>query len=189
MPRKMTTHFLNPKKGVAIDVESLDFTAPLSADVTIDPLYNGRVVHVNEDFEFATGAPDSAIKIHMPIFLFQDSDSPDVVNDGGITGDDGDDPNGYIGIWPTGQMKGFVATGGYELETTEFEPEAGAGVYLPGDPLRAINADTNATTGGRITKGTPYTHTIVGTVSRGVVVNEYGVSTLAFWPLVLPKTP
>jgi hypothetical protein len=83
---------------------------------------------------------------------------------------------------------GLVATGAYELETTEYDT---AQTYTPNQPLRAIVDDTNssATTGGgcltnqTITVGT---NAFVGVVSRGTYTNAYGKSALAFWPVYVP---
>lgn len=188
-PRQMTAHTLDALKGWSQQA-AVDFHAKLSANVTIDPFFAGRCVHLNSAGEFETGCPaGTTAKVNMPIWIFQNSDDPDVANDGGITGSSNDDPGGYMAIAPTGVMSGLVAAGAYELQTTEFEPEATAGAYAPGDALQATVANTTAATGGRMTKGTRYTDMIVGTVSRAVSVNAHGRNVLSFWPYVLPPTP
>lgn len=195
-PRNMLQHCLNPIGGVAMDIETLNFSAPLAAAVTIDPFYGGRVVHLNDSGYFETGVPDgtnanaTASKAHMPLFTFQDSDSPDVQNYGGISGSAGDAPNSWISAGPSGKIKAFVATGATELQTTEFVPEATLGsTYSPGDTLKAAVANTTLATGGVLTKGLLGTNAIVGVVSRAVYKNENGYNVLSFWPVLLPVYP
>ena len=95
----------------------------------------------------------------------------------------------WVAVAPTGKIMGLVAAGAYELETTEFEPEATAGTYAPGDALHATADNANAVTGGRLTKLgiDAYDHHIVGVVSRGVFENSHYQNALAFWPCNLPR--
>lgn len=186
-PRQMTAHTLEGVKGWP-SPHAVDTAAKLSANVTIDPFFAGRCVHLNNSGEYETGVPvgDSATA-HMPIFIFQNSDDPDVANPGGITGSESDEPGGWMAVSPTGKIMGLVAAGSFALETTEFEPEASLGsVYYPGHTLKAVSANTNAATGGRITKGTRGTDPIVGCVSRTVYRNSHGKNALGFWPVYLP---
>jgi len=189
----MTAHTLEAPKGWP-SPHAVDTAAKLSANVTIDPFYAGRCAHLNDSGEYETGVPavaPSSKKVYMPIFLFQNSDDPDVANPGGITGSESDDPGGWMAVAPTGKIMGLVGgAGSFELETTEFEPEATVtgGAYLPGDALQATNANTNAVTGGRITRGTPYTDHIVGSVSRATFTNSHGKQALGFYPVSIPPT-
>lgn len=185
VPRQMTAHTLEAPKGWP-SPHAVDFAAKLSANVTIDPVFSGRVVHLNASGEFEMGLPTAVGASHMPIFLFNNSDDPDVENPGG-------DAATVSGVWvaiaPTGKMMGLVAAGAYEMESTEFEAEATAGTYAPGDPLSATADNTDATTGGRITKNgiTAYGDPLCGVVSRGVLSNSHGQNALAFWPVWLPR--
>jgi len=183
LPRQMTTHTLEAIKGWP-SPHAVDFAAKLSANVTFSPVYAGRVVHLNAAGEFEMGLPDVSRAGHMAIFLFQNSDDPDVANAGG-------DPTTDAGVWvpvsPTGVMMGLPAKGAYELASTEFVPEAIVGTYEPGDCLTAVNDNATAATGGVIYKGIAYDVPICGTVSRGVSTNSHGRSELAFWPVWLPK--
>jgi hypothetical protein len=113
----------------------------------------------------------------MGVFLFQGSDAFDVANPGGTD---------WYAIAPNGIMSGLVATGAYELETTEYDT---ANIYLPNQPLRAIAADATPATGGVLTNaGFVFgTNAYVGVVSRGTYVNAYGRSSLAFWPVYAPS--
>jgi hypothetical protein len=183
-PRQMTAHTLEAIKGWP-SPHAVDFATKLSANVTIDPVYAGRVVYLNSSGEYEMGLPDVQYAGHMPIFLFQNSDDPDVSNPGG---NPATEAGCWVAVTPTGKIMGLVAAGAYELESTEFEPEATAGVYAPGDTLTAINSNSNATTGGRITKGTAYAVPLCGVVSRGVRVNSHRKNALAFWPVWLPKS-
>lgn len=186
-PRQMTAHTLEAPKGWP-SPHAVDFAAKLSANVTIDPVFAGRVVHLNAAGEYEMGLPNTVGKGHMAIFLFQNSDDPDVANPGG-------DPATEAGVWvavaPTGKIMGLVAAGAYELESTEFESEASLGVtYAPGDCLTATPSNTVAATGGRITRttnGLAYGAPVCGVVSRGVFTNSHGKSALAFWPVWLPR--
>lgn len=189
-PRQMTAHTLEAPKGWP-SPHAVDFAAQLSANVTIDPFFAGRCVYLNAAGEYETGVPAGGAGIgHMAIFVFQNSDDPDVSNPGGITGSEADDPGGWMAIAPTGRIMGLVAKGAYELATTEFEPEAGLGdTYEPGDLLQAVNANANAVTGGRLTLGIQYVNPIVGVVSRVVASNSHRQNELSFWPVWLPELP
>jgi hypothetical protein len=179
----MTAHQLDAHKGWP-SPHAVDFHAKLSANVTIDPVFAGRCVHLNSAGEYEMGVANDAGNIDMPIFLFQNSDDPDVANDGG-------DAATEAGVWvasaPTGQIMGLVAAGAYELFTTEFEPEATAGTYAPNDPLTATPDNDTALTGGRLTKlnVTAYGDHVVGIVSRALLT-RYGKNVLSFWPCNLP---
>lgn len=187
-PRQMTAHTLEAPKGWP-SPHAVDFAAKLSANITIDPFFAGRCAHVNAAGEYETGCPAAGLGMgHMAIFMFQNSDDPDVANPGGITGVEGDDPGGWMAVAPTGVIMGLVAKGSYELETTEFEPEDSLGsTYIPGHLLQAINANTNAVTGGRLTLGNQYAVPIVGVVTHAVYQNSHRKDALRFWPVWLPE--
>lgn len=189
-PRQMTAHTLEAPKGWP-SPHAVDFRARVSANVDIDPFFAGRCVHLNGSGEYETGVPAGGAGVgHMAIFTFQNSDDPDVANPGGITGQESDEPGGWMAVAPTGYLMGLVAAGAYELETTEFEPEGSIGsAYAPGHTLRAIQSDADAVIGGRITKGIQYMHPIVGVVSRAVFQNSHGRNALPFWPVWLPELP
>lgn len=187
-PRQMTAHTLEGIKGWPNNLHAVDFDAKLSPNVTIDPVFAGRCVHVNSVGDYEMGLPDIDRAGNMAIFIFQNSDDPDVSNPGGITGSESDEPGGFIAIAPAGAIMGLVAIGGYELESTEFEPEASLGsIYEPGDTLTATADNASAVTGGRITKGVAYDVPLCGVVSRGVFTNSHTRQALAFWPVFLPR--
>lgn len=177
-PRAMYAHGLDVLRGNRLNA-NLQFDAKLSANVTIDPVYAGRVVHLNSDGEFEMGCTGH----QMAIFLLPSSDDPDVEMSSG------DDDQQII---PNQVMTGIVATCSLELSTTEFDTDQD---YAPNEGLRAIASNSNSTTGGRLTnQGVVWAQTsapenataICGLVSSGVVQNSHKKSTLRFWPIWEP---
>ncbi len=190
-PRSMMAHTLNPLKGWPHNA-ALDFSAPLSATALASaPIFSGSCVHLTTNtavvgnVEYDLGCPKTSGKWHMPLFLFPNSDDPDVSNDGGIYGTSDDAPEGWAAV-KRNNVLALVATGAYELETTEFDDDD----YAAGDALRSG-------TDGKLENGVQYTDPIVGIVSRGVknlgqLTTTGGApvrSALAFWPVNLPATP
>ena len=152
---------------------ALDHSAPLSADVEFD-IPAGRCVSLDDNGEFVTGVAGTA----MAIFLLNGTTShhTDVSNPGG---------SHWTPVAPTGKLSGLVATGAFELETTEFDDQQS---YSPNDLLTAPNDDADVAVGGVLTNqsAVQYTNPICGVVSRGVNQNSHGVDALAFWPVWLP---
>jgi hypothetical protein len=169
-------------------LSALDKSAPLEpallAGATAVPA--GRCASLNSLGEFVLGLD---VNQAMPIFLWNGKDHPDVSNSGvspttSITH--------WVAISPTGVMSGLVATGGYELQTTEFDT---AQTYAPNDALTP--AATGILTNQAITL---YTTPVVGVcswhnnednepvtpASSPVGTNAHGVTTLSFWPVYLP---
>jgi hypothetical protein len=173
----------------------LDNTLLVSA--TVVPA--GRVAVLNDVGEFILDRTDASLTAQataMPIFLWNGSDHPDVYNDGTspVTS-----TVHWHGISPTGVMSGLVATGGYELQTTEFDT---AQTYAVNQPLTAsaLGVLTNAGI-------TVYTTWICGICSSHVQgdnqavdavqaaspgspegLNAHGVSVLTFWTYFLPAS-
>lgn len=173
-PAQMFDHTLDALKGWPAP-NALDFVAKLSTNVTLTPVPAGRCVH-----NTASGFEMGVILTQMPIFLLNGSTDADVANAGGDL---------WTAIAPAGFLSGLVATGGYELETTEFDT---AQTYALNDHLKAIDDNAGAT-GGTLTNqslGTLYhasnMEARVGVVSRGKRTNAYGKSVLSFWPVYLP---
>jgi hypothetical protein len=177
-PRQMTANTLNALKGWP-QMNAVDYNAKFSSTIpSIDlPVLAGSVVSLDTNGDFILGVGNTNV---MPMFLFNNSDDPDVANDGG----DASTTRGvYIPISPTGQAMALVAVGAYELVTTAFVDAS----YPPNTPLTA-NLSGGAAP-GKLRAGTLYTNMIVGFVSRGVVDNGYGKNALAFWPFpVFPGT-
>lgn len=185
-PSLMFEAALNALKGW-YDLSAIDYTAKVSPSVTIE-LKAGRVAHLNAVGELETGISGT----QMPLYLLQSDSDADVSNPG-IT------PGGrfmHIAIAPSGNMTGLVATGGYEVETTEFDQTPNV-AYAPNQLLTAAVANTTAATGGVLSNDRAgaggssgavrqYVDPACGVVSRGHYNNEHGVPVLAFWTIYLP---
>jgi hypothetical protein len=176
-PRQMTASTLNALKGWprpnALDFEGKFDPSTLAAGRVAE----GSVGHLNASGLVVLGVGNLAV---MPLFNFQASDDYDVQNDGG---DAATDKGVYIAINPTGVVMFLVATGAYELVTTNFDNTI---TYTPNATLTSPTVATGAVNPGTLTGGTIGTNTICGIVSRGVIDNGYGYDALAFWPVFLP---
>jgi hypothetical protein len=104
------------------------------------------------------------------------------------------DVNSDIGNISGGVVAAFVATGGYELKTTEFDT-ADAGSYVPNAMLHAGAGSIAAEDTDRL--GTvdflaapaaliPLAANVIGIVSKGEVTEVYNQATLQFWPVYCP---
>lgn len=173
-PRQMTAYTLNALKGWP-QPAAVDFHTEFDESVTVEVL-PGSVVHLNSDGKYELGVGTLSV---MPLFMFNGSHDPDVLNEGG---DPATEKGVFIPINPTGQAMALVAVGAYELVSTAFV----AGTYEPNDPLTSDLSGSNA---GKLKVGTLYTDMIVGIVSRGVVDNGYGHDAVAFWPFPVFPTP
>lgn len=185
-PSLMFEHALSHPKGW-FQPSALDFSAKLSPNVTI-VAYGGRVVHVNAAGEFEMGIANT----QMAIFLLQADTDFDVSNPGTT-------PAGnfmHQAIAPAGNMSGLVATGGYELESTEFDTVPSL-AYAPNQLLTALADNTDQDTGGVLSNDRAgaggstgvvrqYVDPACGVVSRGQFKNEHNVDVLAFWPIYMP---
>lgn len=178
-PVMMFDNALDVVKGGYPRVNALDVAGKMHSSVTVDPVPAGRVVHIaavdsSGKLPVALFKPGANGKA-MPIFLFNGTNSYDVSNPGGT--------RWYAGS-PSGVLTGVVATGGWELETTEFDS---AQSYPPNTLLRAIRSDSAANAGMLTSAGvTLYTNLVVGCVSFGVYRNHHGRNVLRFWPVYLP---
>jgi hypothetical protein len=173
-------------------MSALDKSANLAAELRADSTVNlpaGRVVHLDANGEFYPGG----VGHEMPIFLWTGRDDADVYNDGTST------TTGVV-HWISlqkGTMNGLVATGGYELQSTEFDDEQDY----------AVNDLLTATISGVITNedAVQYVNWICGVCSTHVNAdnqsvalgvhpaavgpvgyNANGVQTLTFWAYFLP---
>lgn len=168
-------HGFDVKKGW-FDMASLDYDAKLSSNVTF-VVPRGRVVHLNANGEFEMGAHNTGVAI----FLLNGSEDADVSNPGTTAAGN----FMHQAVAPTGKLSGVVATGGYEIDNTEFDSTR---TYTPGDLLTATASNTDAATGGRLTNAgvTQFVNPVVGVVSGGKHKNHNGVQTLSFWCVWLP---
>lgn len=173
--RRMTDHTLDGIKGWP-NPHAVDFVTAISANVTFTPVYSGRVVHLNSAGQYEMGHTGN----QMPLFLFPNSDDPDVSNYGG---DPTSDPSVWVSIIPSGQAVALVAVGAYELASTEFDSTKS---YPPNTPLKASTSNSDSVNGGLLTPATFGTDSICGIVSRGVQANSRGKNSLYFWPVFIP---
>ena len=178
-PKQMTAETLNALKGWP-SPHALDFPGRLDSAIT-ERVPAGSVVHLNSAGNFAMGVGSNSV---MPMFIFQDSDDPDVTNP---APDPSTQRGAFVPVSPTGVLMALVATGAYELTSTNFKTGQ---TYNPNTPLTAPTGnDPTSGDAGQLEPGTLYTDMIVGLVSRGVVDNGYGFSALAFWPHPVFPTP
>lgn len=156
---------------------AVDFEAKF--DPAIDArVPRGSVCHLNANGLLALGCDDPS-KNPMPLFVLWSNEDlvVNVPHPSPAT-----TRRTFVPVNPTGVGMALVATGAYELVTTQFVP----GDYLPNDKLTSPTSGDNA---GRIAPGTLGTNVICGIVSRGVVDNGSGYDAIAFWPTVLPVYP
>jgi len=164
--------------------QRLDFVAKLSSNVSIVP-YEGRVCHLNSVGEWEMGC----VAKKMPCIFFK-----------------GTVPYGHqptivpywqsIGNYP---LAALVATGGYEVSTTEYDSTK---TYAIGDFLTAASTNTIQDTAGVLTNVQPGTNTaltapwvgggttktICGQVCRPPATLTTGNTVLGFWTLFFPGT-
>jgi len=189
----MTNHELNPVKGW-FGSDSLDKSA--LADTTDGTIYKGNVMCLDASGHLVLGLTENA----MPIFALQNSYDHDVVGPNGniIGAYNGGAVNQATGLYvpdatyttanraPTmGVMSGLVATGGYEVESTEFDTTE---TYTPNMPLTAgAPGDDDA---GVLKPGTHCVDTICGIISdvipAGGIINEHQVAWIRFWTVFFP---
>ena len=186
-PSQMFENFLEPLRGWYED-GALIYTSKMAPDLhaSARPL-PGRCVSLNSDGQFVMGIASLAA---MPMFIFQGADAFDV-----STPYEGSTPNGYFvskSVMPKGMITALVATGGYELSTTEFDTSK---VYAPNQLLTAWGTEANQQANwGRLTNVKNaanaaivlFVDPVCGVVSSGRGTNEYGVPTLSFWSVYLP---
>jgi hypothetical protein len=173
----MFDHMLNPSKGWS-HMAALDFQARISANVQYR-MRAGQVGHINLAGEIEPGVS----LYQMGLFIFQGADDLDVNNQGN---------DQWTPISPSGRVMCLVASGGYELESTEFITSL---TFQPNNLLRSPVGNTppdEFLSGMLRNDAIPAplygvaAPAIVGVVSRGRFRNAYGRDVLAFWPRWLP---
>ncbi len=198
--RQMTAHTLETPKGWP-QPAAVDYTAPFNATdlATIRAagweVYAGRCVHVEADGSLKLGVTGR----QMPMWVFQNTDDPDVQNYGGSVSTD---PHAWVAVQPSGCLNCMVAKGAYELATTEFDTTQN---YTINDLLYSATGTTKATSGVLTNQGISGSYwpkvAAVGVVSRGrtaasavpayqiypkKTANAHRVEELFFWPQYLP---
>ena len=213
-PGQAYAHTLTALKGW-YEYGALDAEVAIGSNVNIGsvgtPPASGLVLHAvstnaNVDFyggpingpgtfvvEMGCGASQG-----LPFYLWPGANDPDVSNPGvppgtAVAGDASYGPPDQVPVLPSAtnqNMVALVSTGGYELETTEFDT---AQTYVTNQFLRAVTSNTDANAGkvtnqrattaafnsaGLVVVGTD---TIVGIVSRGTYTNANRKNALAFY--------
>lgn len=167
-PAQMFDHELNPLKG---------WPSPYALDKAADvksgqpTILAGRVCCLDASSgNLVLGLTANA----MPLFAFQNSTDLDVV---------GDDGNLVGQGTATPRLNTLVATGSYELESTEYD----TGTYNANTALTAYApADAKA---GKLVAGTIGTHTVCGIVSAACssgITNEFKKTVIRFWSVFVP---
>lgn len=168
VPSQMFDHNIDVVKGPSL-MHRLDFHAAPAVDPGGD-LYEGSLMSLDAAGKFVAGcAPGIDGVCPMPIFALQG------INDF--------DANSDVGNIAGGVMSGVVATGGFEIATTEFDA---APTYVPN---ALLTEDT--VTPGFVTElaVAPYGDlSTVGCVSKPPAVNADGKSMLSFWTMFLPSS-
>lgn len=178
-PDLLFEHGLDVKKGW-FDMASLDYSAKLSSTVEY-PVKRGRVVHVGADGTFVPGAHNT----NVAIFLLNGSEDADVSNPGTTAAGN----FMHQAVAPTGKLSGLVATGGYEISSTEYDATK---TYTPGDLLTAAQSLSNSAVGGVLTNAVgqnavrQFVNPVVGVVSSGSARNHNGINAISFWCVWLP---
>jgi len=161
-PAQMFDHELNPIKGWW-DMHALDKRVQIGTNAV--EVQKGMVGYIDPSTStFLLGVVNG----YMPLFTFP--------------GENSFDANSDVGNISGGWLNCLVATGGYELETTEF---VSGPTYDPQTPLTgAAAADV-----GKVTPSAGWAggDMIVGIVSdQGPRTNDHGKDVIRFWPVFAP---
>lgn len=161
---KMTGHMCVAVKGPAPNWRA-EYAAQ-GADVNQE-IHEGSLISLNSDGKFVLGcAAGSGANRPMPMFSCKDINNAGVVQFGG---------NVFAGNY-----HGLVATGGFEIETSEFDADA---TYSFNDMLMPGE-------GGKVTKATGAAYgafPVVGIVSAPADLNRTcGCKTIRFWSTFIP---
>ena len=189
VPTQMFTNTLDAIKGWFHEA-ALDHSAGMSGVVQKDnagvelEFKQGTACSLDADGNLTIGVGGTDVAI----FLLNSEDDPDVAN-ASFAGS-----GEWVAVGPSGQLSGLVATGGYELESTEYKDAA----YAPGDtldcPVAGQGSNAAHADAGKLQAGDAYVDAIVGVVSKkqvassasGHVKNSHGQSVLRFWSVWLP---
>jgi len=168
-PGQMFDHSLTELSGRST-MHALDFSAAPAADELV---YEGSVMTLDSNSQFVGGMGDgvaatTVYQHNAPMAIFA------------IQGTNDFDANSDVGNMSGGVQSGIVASGGYEVQTTEFV----AGTYAPNDLLTfATGTDRGDVT---ISKDNYSDNHVVGVVSKGVELNADSKSVISFWTVFEP---
>ena len=172
-PAQMFDHSMVELSGRST-MHALDFAAPVTSTTAAPKIYTGSVMTLDSagNLEVGLGIADpaaTAVAAHWaPMAIFA------------IQGEDDFDANSDVGNMSGGVVSGIVASGGYEIQTTEYV----SGTYYPND-LLTFATSTNR---GKVTiASNAYTLSQnVGVVSRIPAANADGKMVISFWSIYLP---
>jgi len=170
VPNQMFDHSLNVVKGPSL-MHRLDKDAAPAAGQS--DIFEGMLVSLNNAGAMVKGC-DNGEGANRPMPMFA------------IQGIDDFDANSDVGNISGGVMSAVVATGGFEIETTEFV--AGGNTFACNDLLTGASA----TDLGKVTKATEVygAETICGVVSSTALVSGAAqadkLPVLTFWSVYLP---
>lgn len=161
---KMTGHVCVAVKGPPPNWRA-EFSAQ-GADINQE-IHEGSLISLNENGQFVLGCPaGTGANRPMPMWSCKDKNNAGVVQYGG---------NVFAGNY-----HGLVATGGYEIETSEFNADE---TYAVNDMLMPGEA-------GKVTKATGAAYgafPVVGVVSCAVDMNRTcACKTIRFWSTYIP---
>jgi hypothetical protein len=179
-------NYCDVKAGDLEVSNQLIFTAPLSeaASDSAAKIVRGSVVSLNAEGKFKLGCPKgSGNKYPMAMFSRKNAFDPDVMT-GAVGAKTGEVlATSLVG----GRLPAYVATGGFELETSEFDAAAD---YTVNTALKAADTGKVTAAGSQTIYGN---ETIVGIVSRvpfrskaSFNVNGEGNNRLCFWTVFFP---
>ena len=183
--RQQYENYIAVKSGALDETQCLMHTAFLNKDA--DAVVRGSVMSLNDKGEFVLGLTEGTGNVYpMPFFAKKNAFDPDV-----MTGAVGAQTGEVIASSTVGKkMSAYVATGAFELETSEFDKDA----------TYAINTALVCGTSDKLGKVTPGaanaiygTSTVVGIVSAlpfrskaSMNVNGTSANRLCFWSVFFP---
>lgn len=165
-PAQMYDHNIAAVKAAGDPMHRLDFTASVTGS---EGIHEGSLCSVNVSGAMIAGL-GSATNVNKPMPMFALANVTDF------------DVNSDYGNTSGGVISAAVATGGYEIATTEFV----SGTYHVNDMLTAATGDD----AGKVKKATVDAYgaePIVGIVSKSVAKSPEGTNMLTFWTCFVPS--
>lgn len=181
---QMTDHILDPVRGPQVG-HRLEYYAPAAVG---EEWTRGSVISANDLGQLRKGCPaGSGYNRPMPMFALQGTDDLDVWYD-----NDNPEVNGTGA--PAGVPSALVASGGFELASSEF-------IKLDGDApvIYNVNDQLTCDANGKLIKKTADSQPTVGIVSIartgntkvntiGTRLRRYNTDLLTFWTVFTPAT-
>lgn len=164
--------YLNPIKGWYNGIGNLDFVAVNdSAGGAAIPA--GSVCSLKSNGKMQLGLAPYA----MPLFAFNASDAYDVAGPAGT--------HNVVGVHGANMLT-LVATGGYELQSTEIKTGQSDGMII--NAYLTADAPDGAAP-GKLAVAALFEDTVCGQVSRVPFRNHNGDIVVSFWSMNIPGVP